>query len=42
MTEAHRWVEKLQSESTETLETLEGELGELQFFSLPSDATQPH
>ena len=42
MTEAHRWVEKLQNEPTKTLETLEGELGELQFFSLPSDATQPH
>lgn len=36
LTEAHRWAEKIQSEPSESLETLRGELGDLQFFSLPS------
>jgi len=34
MAEAHRWVEKLQSVPSEAAETLQGELGELQFFPL--------
>jgi len=38
MTEANRWVEKLKSNASQSLETLEGELGELQFFSLPANA----
>ena len=42
LTEAHRWVEKIKQESTTELETLQGELGELQFFSLPADSTQSH
>ena len=42
MTEAHRWVEKLQRDSSGSLQTLDGELGDLQFFSLPSDTTQSH
>jgi selenocysteine lyase/cysteine desulfurase len=42
MTEAHRWVEKLQTESSEAPEVLDGELGELQFFSLPGHATRKH
>jgi len=42
MTEANRWVEKLKSEPPETLETLEGELGDLQFFLLPVNATHQH
>jgi len=40
MTEAQRWVVKLKSEAPESLETLEGELGDLQFFSLPANATE--
>lgn len=42
MAEAHRWVEKLQRESSGALEKLEGELGDLQFFSLPSGALHQH
>ena len=42
MTEAHRWVEKLETESSATFKTLEGELGELQFFSLLVDTSQQH
>ena len=42
MTEAHRWIEKIHSDSETDLETLEGELGDLQFFSLPADSTQSH
>lgn len=38
MTEANRWVEKLGNNPPEPLETLEGELGDLQFFSLPANA----
>lgn len=38
MTDANRWVEKLRNNSPEALETLDGELGELQFFSLPANA----
>ena len=36
MTEANRWVKRLSEEPTGELELLEGELGELQFFSLPA------
>jgi selenocysteine lyase/cysteine desulfurase len=35
LTEARRWVDLLQNESAEDFESLEGELAELQFFSLP-------
>ena len=42
MTEAHRWVEKLQSKPSEALQILQGELGDLQFFSLPSGAVIQH
>jgi selenocysteine lyase/cysteine desulfurase len=38
MTEANRWVEKLKSNASQSLEILEGELGELQFFLLPANA----
>lgn len=38
MTEAHRWVKTLGNNPPEPLETLEGELGDLQFFSLPANA----
>jgi selenocysteine lyase/cysteine desulfurase len=38
MAEANRLVEKLRSDASESFETLEGELGELQFFSLPVNA----
>jgi selenocysteine lyase/cysteine desulfurase len=36
MTDANRWVEKLRNETPAALEKLEGELGEIQFFALPS------
>jgi selenocysteine lyase/cysteine desulfurase len=36
MTDANRWVEKLKNDAPASLETLEGDLGELQFFALPS------
>jgi len=42
MTEAERWVERLKNEPAGSLATLEGELGELQFFSLPVSATRQH
>ena len=42
MTEAKRWVEKLKNEAAGPLGKLDGELGELQFFSLPVNPTQPH
>lgn len=35
MTDAQRWVEKLRNEVPMSLETLHGDLGELQFFALP-------
>lgn len=38
MTEAKRWVDKLGNNAPEPLETLEGELGDLQFFALPANA----
>ncbi len=36
MTEANRWVKRLSDEPIGKLDSLEGELGELQFFSLPA------
>jgi len=42
MTEADRWVQRLKEEGSEALESLDGELGELQFFALPESATQKH
>ncbi len=42
MTEAERWVERLQQQGPEALESLDGELGELQFFALPANATPKH
>jgi len=42
MTEANRWVRRLQEESSDSLLTMEGELGELQFFALPAHGDQPH
>ncbi len=36
MTDANRWVEKLKNHAPVSLETLEGDLGELQFFALPT------
>ena len=36
MTDANRWVEKLKNEAPASLEKLEGDLGEIQFFALPS------
>lgn len=42
MTEARRWAERLQNDSSAKLQSLDGELGELQFFSLPESAIQPH
>jgi selenocysteine lyase/cysteine desulfurase len=38
MTEAHRWVEKLSDNAPGPFESLDGELGELQFFMLPVSA----
>ena len=37
MTEAERWVARLKTESAASLTLLEGDLEELQFFSLPAD-----
>jgi hypothetical protein len=42
MTEAERWVERLSDVPAESAASLEGELGELQFFSLPVDAEPRH
>ena len=42
MTEAERWATRLKEEPSEALEKLEDELGKLQFFSLPTDATSRH
>ena len=42
MTEARRWVERLSRDPEEQLQSLEGELGELQFFALPESATRKH
>ena len=40
MSEASRWAERLKNETAQALETLDGELGDLQFFSLPVNATR--
>jgi len=42
MTEAERWLQRLTEDGPEVLESLEGELGELQFFALPESAPQKH
>ena len=42
MTDARRWVERLSRDPKENLQSLEGELGDLQFFALPESATQKH
>jgi hypothetical protein len=42
MTEAGRWVSRLKDESAVVQMSLEGELGELQFFALPGNATPMH
>jgi len=42
MTEATRWVARLNEDGPESLQSLDGELGELQFFTLPENATQKH
>ena len=42
MTEARRWVERLSRDPADKLQSLEGELGELQFFALPEGATRKH
>jgi len=41
-TEATRWAERLVQEPGRELETLDGELGELQFFALPENAMLKH
>jgi selenocysteine lyase/cysteine desulfurase len=42
VTDARRWVDRLREEGTGALESLEGELGELQFFALPESARRKH
>jgi selenocysteine lyase/cysteine desulfurase len=42
MTEADRWVQRLKEEGVAPLESLEGELGELQFFALPGGSAPKH
>ncbi len=42
MTEAHRWASRIKEEPAEELASLDGELGELQFFSLPAHANSTH
>jgi selenocysteine lyase/cysteine desulfurase len=42
MTDAMRWVERLTRDGNAKLESLDGELGELQFFTLPVGASQEH
>jgi hypothetical protein len=42
MTDARRWVERLDAATPETRRSLEGELGELQFFALPDNPTSKH
>jgi len=40
--EAQRFANRLREEPRSQCETIEGELGELQFFALPTDERQPH
>jgi selenocysteine lyase/cysteine desulfurase len=42
MTDARRWVERLARDGSAKLQSLDGELGELQFFTLPVGASQEH
>ncbi len=42
MTEANRWVQRLTEEGVAPQASLEGELGELQFFALPDGSTPKH
>jgi hypothetical protein len=42
MTEAHRWASRIKEGPAEELASLEGELGELQFFSLPAHTDSTH
>jgi selenocysteine lyase/cysteine desulfurase len=42
LTDAARWVDRLKNESPGELVSLEGELGELQFFALPGNAPARH
>ena len=42
MTEAKRWVARSQDKPAAVLESLDGELGELQFFALPSSSNSRH
>jgi len=42
MTEATRWVNTLKTEPAQAFESLDGELAELQFFSLPAKSTTQH
>lgn len=42
MTEANRWLQRLTDEGAVPLESLEGELGELQFFVLPGGSRPKH
>jgi selenocysteine lyase/cysteine desulfurase len=42
MTEAGRWVQRLRSEPAAALATLDGDLGELQFFALPASTSPKH
>jgi selenocysteine lyase/cysteine desulfurase len=42
MTEAHRWAQRLDEEQPVATTSLDGELGELQFFSLPDHGDSQH
>ena len=42
MSEAQKIADRLRSEPEAKLRTLEGELGDLQFFAMPDDERQPH
>lgn len=42
LTDAARWVDRLKNESPGELVSLDGELGELQFFSLPANGPPRH
>jgi len=42
MTEAAQWANRLEDQTPEALASLQGDLGELQFFSLPANATTKH
>jgi selenocysteine lyase/cysteine desulfurase len=42
MTEANRWAKRLENEPVDNLKLLGGELGELQFFSIPKNPDPTH